>query len=630
MRAIFHLRDRRLCELALFRLADARRGIRARLSERAGRLGYQWVTLSVAMASLLVPSSGWAKEIFVAKNGSDTNAGTAAKPFHTIQRAADVAQPGDVVTVRTGVYREAVDPARGGTAENRRIVYRAAPGEDVKIVGSERVTGWERHGYSWRAILPASFFGKFNPFATLVKYPGSGAVDTDRGWGWLRYGRWTHRGDVYFNGEGFTEVETEGGLARPKTWRAQVDENGTTTIIANFSDKDPNQGAVEVNVRPTIFYPRKPGLNYVTVRGFTMMNAAPYWAAPSPNQLASLGPNGGHHWLIEDNSILYSKATCISLGYPSGSADEAASGHHIVRNNVIMRCGQAGLVGRGWQQGSLISGNHIEDTNYRREFGGAETGAIKFHYAKNMIIEHNFIRNVGSLDPHHSNGDGIWLDVGAENVTIRNNVLLGVDANTFLMEANLKGPIYLENNVAVGGLIATYSSMNANWKNNLFVDAPSDWVNQTDLNRPPIQGAVWTRNMYFGTGATGRRLPADAGLNDERAENLYLGGAKPAENEQGAIVGAGDPQFRLSLDGPAVTASFVMDEQAYRRASALAGSGLDFQGMRRGTGSFAFGPFGNVRPGRNVMPLFTYSQRYQDALKALKCGVECAPPVSSQ
>ncbi len=52
-----------------------------------------------------------------------------------------MAQPGDTVTVHAGVYREEIDPPRGGV-EGKPIVFQAAAGEKVVIMGSEIVSGW--------------------------------------------------------------------------------------------------------------------------------------------------------------------------------------------------------------------------------------------------------------------------------------------------------------------------------------------------------------------------------------------------------------------------------------------------------------------------------------------------------
>jgi parallel beta-helix repeat protein len=57
---------------------------------------------------LFLASSADAATYVVAKNGRDTNPGTAARPFLTIARAISRVRAGDTVLVRTGVYREPV------------------------------------------------------------------------------------------------------------------------------------------------------------------------------------------------------------------------------------------------------------------------------------------------------------------------------------------------------------------------------------------------------------------------------------------------------------------------------------------------------------------------------------------
>lgn len=52
-----------------------------------------------------------AAEYFVSPKGDNAADGSRARPWHTIQRAADVAAAGDTVTIRGGVYREWVKPA---------------------------------------------------------------------------------------------------------------------------------------------------------------------------------------------------------------------------------------------------------------------------------------------------------------------------------------------------------------------------------------------------------------------------------------------------------------------------------------------------------------------------------------
>ena len=98
------------------------------------------VPLATGLAIALGLQTAAAREIHVATTGSDSNPGGKDNPYLTIGKAASVAQPGDMVIVHTGTYREWVKPARGGTSEDQRITYRAAADEEVLVKGSLRVT----------------------------------------------------------------------------------------------------------------------------------------------------------------------------------------------------------------------------------------------------------------------------------------------------------------------------------------------------------------------------------------------------------------------------------------------------------------------------------------------------------
>ncbi|MCK4992560.1 MAG: DUF1565 domain-containing protein, partial [Bacteroidales bacterium] len=148
-----------------------------------------------------------AKEYHVAKTGNDKNSGALESPFLTIQKAANLAQPGDVITVHQGVYRERVTPPRGGTSDSERIVYRAAKGEKVEIKGSEEVRNWEQFsGTIWKATIPISLFGNYNPYMDLVK----GDWFNDKG-------RSHHTGEVYLNGKSLWEMEILEKVLKPKS-----------------------------------------------------------------------------------------------------------------------------------------------------------------------------------------------------------------------------------------------------------------------------------------------------------------------------------------------------------------------------------------------------------------------------
>ena len=127
------------------------------------------------------------------------------------------------------------------------------------------------------------------------------------------------------------------------------------------------------------------------------MHSAENWAPPGMElQRGAVGTRMGKYWIIENCTIVNARCVGIIIGHAPGVDynDIDAFGDHIIRNNVIRRCGEAGIAGQKGATRCVISSNFIEDTNYRREFGGWETAAIKFHQAVDTVISGNLIRGV--------------------------------------------------------------------------------------------------------------------------------------------------------------------------------------------------------------------------------------------
>ncbi len=81
------------------------------------------------------------QRLYVATNGNDTNPGTFAQPFRTIQKCALQATPGTVCFIRAGTYRETVRPARSGQV-GLPIVFEAYGSERVVVSGADPVSAW--------------------------------------------------------------------------------------------------------------------------------------------------------------------------------------------------------------------------------------------------------------------------------------------------------------------------------------------------------------------------------------------------------------------------------------------------------------------------------------------------------
>ena len=374
--------------------------------------------------------------------GHDGN-GSEEMPFKRISDAAKVAEPGDEVLVAPGVYREYVNPLKGGK-KDERIVYRSTEPLGAVITGSELLTGWTVYqGNVWTASVDNSIFGAYNPYTTFVYGD------------WYFAGKTRHTGCVYLNDKALYEaLSLEECLAGEiwecswdpensrKKWFA-VQENDRTVFYCNFGGADPNKEKIEINVRRECFFPSKTGISYITVSGFKVEKAATTWAPPAAFQDGMIGPNWAKGWIIEDCEISNSKCAGICLGKyydpkndhyftykhvksPTQMERDAVCrgqyhgwlkeriGSHIIRRNNIHDCEQGGIIGRMGAVFSVIEDNHIHHINNMMELGGAEIAGIKLHAAIDVTMRRNHI--------HHCTM-GIWTDWEAQGTRITQNLL---------------------------------------------------------------------------------------------------------------------------------------------------------------------------------------------------------------
>jgi len=522
-----------------------------------------------------------ATEFHAATNGKDSSAGTRAAPLRTIQRAADLAQPGDVITVHEGVYRERISPPRGGQSDAKRIVYQPAPGEKVEIKGSEIVRNWVKvQNDTWKATLPNSFFGGFNPYRDLIHGD------------WFNpKGREHHTGAVYLNGERLVEAAKLDEVLKPvgttPLWFGQVDKENTT-IWAQFKGS-PNEQLVEINVRRTVFYPDKPGRNYITVRGFTMRHAATPWAPPTAEQIGLIGTHWSKGWIIENNVISHSICSGIALGkygdqWDNTSANTAEGyvktieraqpsgfdkltidrqnevvqatvgmlqqhgwtkeniGHHIVRNNTISHCEQAGIVGSLGPIFSVVTGNVIHDIHVRQLFSGAEMAGIKFHAAIDVEISHNHI---------YRTCRGLWLDWMAQGTRVSANLFHENQAEDLFVEVD-HGPFLVDNNIFLSQTTLLDMSEGGAYAHNLIAGriVPRPELNRsTPFHKPHSTEVAGLRNIVGGddrfynnlfVGFNGLAEYDAARLPTWMDGNIFLKGAKPSKHETNPLV---KPEF---------------------------------------------------------------------------------------
>lgn len=659
------------------------------------------------VALLVLSATGLAalaNDYHVSIHGDDSHSGDRAHPLRTIQGAANLAQPGDVITVHAGVYRERVTPPRGGTSDSKRIVYQAARGEKVEIRGSEVVRNWTKvKGDVWKATVPNTVFGEFNPYSDLIhgdwfeprgREHHTGAVYLNGSWlveatrldevmappgqvptwlgqvgdeflvniawlrsgaarvpaatmadkhgtqnapcseggecvGFIRRGDWVRYAAVEFGQQapdleiraasasqggiievhrgtatgailGLVSVPNTGGWQTWSTyhiklkavsgktdlclvfragttepvkaglWFAEV-QLDSTIIWAQFPGADPNHDLAEINVRKAVFYPAKLHCNYITVRGFTMKQAATPWAPPTAEQVGLIGTHWSKGWVIENNVISHSICCGISLGkygdvWDNQSANSAEGyvdtihralkngwncdeiGHHLVRNNEVSYCEQAGIVGSLGAAFCSVTGNTIHDIHMRRLFTGAEMAGIKFHGAIDTVIKGNHIYRTCL---------GLWLDWMAQGTQVSFNCFHDNALDLFTEVDH--GPLLVDDNLFLSPYSYQSCSRGGAFAHNLFAGTVN--VFPYDGRQTPYHKAHSTVLAGFHDNPRGDDRyynnifvrSADLSQYDETklpvsmAGNLFLNGAKPCVHETDAnVMPDCDPKLHLS------------------------------------------------------------------------------------
>ncbi|MGI8458294.1 MAG: right-handed parallel beta-helix repeat-containing protein, partial [Propionibacteriaceae bacterium] len=312
-------------------------------------------------------------------------------------------------------------------------------------------------------------------------------------------------------------------------WHAEVGSD-QTTIWASFRGADPNEELVEINVRRSVFYPRENHVDYITVRGFELAQAATPWAPPTADQPGLIGPNWAKGWIIEDNIIHDAKCSAVSLGKEISTGHNFATvrrdkpgyqyqiesvfaalqigwdrehiGSHIVRRNTIYDCGQNGVVGHLGCAFSTIEDNHIYNIAIKREFYGYEIAGIKLHAALDVNIRHNRI---------HDCSLGTWLDWQTQGTRVSRNLFYDNSRDLFVEVSH--GPHLVEHNILASPVSLELFSQGGAFVNNLFCGT---------VSLDPIVERPTPYHVPHSTQVAG--YAAIVGGDDRYIGNIFLGG----------------------------------------------------------------------------------------------------------
>lgn len=388
----------------------------------------------------------------------DAGPGTADRPFRRIAPAAAAAEPGDVVLVHAGVYRERVSPARGGEPE-RPIVYTAAPGETVVVTGSEIVAVAGRTSEGWD-VLPLSglpFEARWHPFRTpILRLAGLNC------------------GLVFADGRRLTQARAATELVdRPGLWWYDAASDAVWVSRAAGTPLP----EYEVGVRERVFAPHLRGLGWITVRGFGFQHAANqfpsgFWNADGNTypQAGAVSTRSGHDWVVEDNVIREVAHLGLDIGVEGGRDPEGEQpqpsdwGRHLVRRNRFEACG-AGAIAGYRATAAVVTENIISGTNWQGHTA-PETGGVKLHFAYDARVSGNRIFG--------NDACGIWLD----------NVYTGARVEANLVHDNQGSGIFVE--MGGGPGVVAWNVVVGNGGEGIYLHDASDVViahNLVALNR---------------------------------------------------------------------------------------------------------------------------------------------------
>lgn len=384
---------------------------------------------------------------------SDDNPGTSELPFKTINKSAQIVEPGDIVIVKRGIYREHIRLSRSGKP-GAPITFLADPPHSVIVSGADVIKGWRRV----EGAEPIYFVKWLHRFVINVRPDGS-LVEH-------------HPDDEQHKLWGRAELAVvDGKLCLPalsledlrKAWRLHeeamkaskpspvlqpplpnlggpfggmfcADTKNQVFYIWLADGSDPNAHTVECATRGAVFglspWENKEGVKFVHVRGFVFRHCATF-------------PQRAGVWLLGGNNLL---EDCIIEEMAGGGV--AING--TMRKCVIRRCGHTGGGAMGddfLNEDSIWEGNCWKPINRGWDAGGFKMALAKNGVFRNCVFKHN-------------GGPGLWLDIDVRNVVITNCLFYENEHHGLFIEISRKitvlDSLFVRNGVGIVGKVGEW------------------------------------------------------------------------------------------------------------------------------------------------------------------------------
>jgi len=547
----------------------------------------------VISAFLLGPTAVHASDFpggldyYVSNNGLDTNPGTLAQPFLTIQKAADVALAGDTVRVRGGTYRETVTTTQSGTAV-APITFKPYQGERVTITGLDEFNGsWTPYQgniyQSTMAGLPSQMFfngelvsearypaaGQKNPLVATYNNATSGGFtslsDTNNitpvnnywkdyqlssvpGLQYRAYhaninsqmGSTLNYSSIPQASASDTPYYITGGIKALVADRQWVHTPSSNTLYFNApGNVDPSGQNVEVRTRKQGF---DIASSYINVEGFQF-------------KAANIVVNGAGN-VIDNVQVLYPSP----YGPAEGPVeDRGIDGIRIGGDSNTVRNSE---VAYGWISGIVLAGapnatienNLIHDVNW---IGSEINTGITSFFSVDATIAGNTIYNTGR--------SGVYNTAESRRVTFANNIVsrfgyLAKDMGGIVSHGvgDNSGPSMIRNNIVSDGLVSTIGGSGDITVGGIYLDNDSNeftvWRNLvTDVtygiifNTPSDDNSIVNNTIWNVTDAT--RGVGPGGFTNVTTQNNLSNSNAFVGNTVSNNLGTGTNPFANSAEG---------------------------------------------------------------------------------
>lgn len=416
-------------------------------------------------------------------SGSDSNAGTSAKPFKTLSKGASAAlaqaQKGTAtkVLVSAGTYREGVSVTGSSTAA---VTIQAVTSGSVTVSGADVWTGWQAYSGN------SSIYTHSWPYAwgNCAQLAGPAEQNIVR-----------RQEMIFVNGTPLTQVLYQSELT---TGTFYVNESSKTAYVWPPSGTTMSSATVEVSTRNSL-------LQIGEVKNWVIRGIDFQYARGCRNtDEAVVATMQASNILFDTDTFNWNNSEGLDLGDVTDVTVQSSQANHN---------GQTGFFAQ-YVDGVEYSSDEGSYNNWR--------GAQGAYYAWNVAglkFGEVHVGTINNFEAYYNQSHGMHLDTDVRNITI--NSLESIDNYNggIQLEAD-PGPITLS-----GATICNNNKMNQTYSGGVNItDSASVTVNSSTIyNNNSAQFEVWGRQggisvKNYQTGATSQVYNSDFAFESNTIE----------------------------------------------------------------------------------------------------------------